>query len=155
MLMEGILFTTKKGNVATDTRRVAQALGLPHEQVLQAFDALECSPDFSRLNFVSMVDDSQQVVVMSRAGFMRLLMDLPGATASAMLQQVIVEFDRMEAELRQARSGPTAAEATQSLTEQLIGASPEQAMAFREQVTATYQAIMNLGFGISLPELKA
>lgn len=94
-------------NIArTDTLRIARAFGKTHANVLKAVKALEVSEEFGRVNFysTSYVDchnRQQPVVVMRRAGFVRLVMSFTGKKAAAIKEAYIAEFDRMEAQLRQ------------------------------------------------------
>ncbi len=103
--METIVFTTKKGNPATDTRRVAKAFGKSHDNVLKAVDALEISAEFNRVNFYAIAyrdgrNREQRAVMMTRAGFVRLVMSFTGKKAAAFKEQYIAQFDAMETELR-------------------------------------------------------
>lgn len=103
--MESIVFTTKKGNAATDTRRIAKAFGKTHGNVLQSLDNLEISPEFNRLNFhsISYLDGrnrEQRAVMMTRAGFTRLAMSFTGKKATKFKEDYIAQFDQMESELR-------------------------------------------------------
>lgn len=103
--MEAIVYTTKKGNAATDTRRVAKAFGKSHDNVLKAVDALEISPEFDGVNFyaTSYTDQSnrqKRMIMMTRAGFVRLVMAFTGKKAAAFKEDYIAQFDAMEGELR-------------------------------------------------------
>ena len=103
--MESIVFTTKKGNAATDTRRVADVFGKSHRNVLQSIDNLEISAEFNRLNFHSIEytdgrNRQQRAVMMTRAGFTRLVMAFTGKKAAAFKEDYIAQFDQMESELR-------------------------------------------------------
>ena len=104
-MMESIVFRTQKGNPATDTRRVAAAFGKTHGNVLQSLDNLEISEEFNRLNFhsIKILDGrnrEQRAVMMTRAGFVRLVMSFTGKKAAAFKEQYIAQFDAMEVELR-------------------------------------------------------
>jgi Rha family phage regulatory protein len=106
--MESIVFRTQKGNPATDTRRIAVAFGKAHKTVLRAVDNLEISEEFSRHNFApyqftSSRGRKERAVMMTRAGFTRLVMSFTGKKAAAFKEQYIAQFDAMESELRQLR----------------------------------------------------
>lgn len=103
--METIVYPTKKGNAATDTRRVAKAFGKTHDNVLKAVDALEISPEFDAVNFyaTSYTDKAnrqKRMIMMTRAGFTRLVMAFTGKKAAAFKEDYIAQFDQMETELR-------------------------------------------------------
>lgn len=104
LLPANIVDTSSKHNAITDTRRIARAFGKTHANVLKAVKALEVSEEFGRVNFysTSYVDRHnrrQPVVVMRRAGFVRLVMSFTGKKAAAVKEAYIAEFDRMEAQL--------------------------------------------------------
>lgn len=103
--MESLVYPTKKGNAATDTRRIAESFGKSHRNVLQSLDNLEISEEFNRLNFHSIEyrdgrNRKQRAVMMTRAGFVRLVMSFTGKKAAAFKEGYIAQFDQMEAELR-------------------------------------------------------
>lgn len=103
--METLVYPTKKGNAATDTRRVAKAFGKSHANVLKAVDALEVSPEFDGVNFYAnsytdRLNRQKRQVMMTRAGFVRLVMSFTGKKAAAFKEQYITQFDEMETELR-------------------------------------------------------
>jgi Rha family phage regulatory protein len=105
MLPANCVDTSSKNNVITDTRRIAQAFGKSHANVLKAVKSLEVSEEFSRVNFYStsyidLCNRQQPVMVMRRAGFVRLVMGFTGKKAAAIKEAYIAEFDRMEARLR-------------------------------------------------------
>lgn len=104
LLPANVVDTSSKNNAITDTRRIARAFGKTHANVLKAVKALEVSEEFGRVNFysTSYVDRhnrQQPVVVMRRAGFVRLVMSFTGKKAAAVKEAYIAEFDRMEAQL--------------------------------------------------------
>ncbi|WP_154048381.1 Rha family transcriptional regulator [Thiomonas intermedia] len=45
--------TAERGQVLTDSRRVAKRFGKRHADVLRAYDRIECSDEFNRRNFAS------------------------------------------------------------------------------------------------------
>jgi Rha family phage regulatory protein len=97
--------TTTKQNAATTSLDVAKIFGRTHGYVLGVLKILEVSEEFGRLNFYSTsyedrCNRQQPMVVMSRAGFMRLVMAFTGKKAAALKEAYIAEFDRMEAMLR-------------------------------------------------------
>lgn len=86
--------------VVTDSRRVARHFGKQHKNVLQAYDRMECSEEFNRLNFqpVEYVDakgQSRREVRMSKDGFMFLVMGFAGRKAAAIKEAFIKAFNHM------------------------------------------------------------
>lgn len=97
--------------LVTDTRRVAQHFGKQHKNVLRAFDALDCSANFRRLNFEPTMESvpgpngatrQERLVRMSKNGFMFLVMGFTGHKAAQIKEAYIGAFDAMAARLHQA-----------------------------------------------------
>lgn len=93
------------GELLTDSRRVAAHFGKLHKNVLRAFDELECSSEFNRLNFepVEFVDEkgeTRRQVLMTKNGFMFLAMGFNGRQAALVKEAFISAFDEMAARLR-------------------------------------------------------
>lgn len=101
-----LVFKTNKGNAATDSLKVAAKFGKRPANVLATYRKLEISPEFNELNF-KLVDytdkkgESRPKLVMTRAGFVRLVFGFTGKKAAAFKEEYITEFDRMEVALRQ------------------------------------------------------
>lgn len=103
--METLVFSTKKGNVATDSLKVAAKFGKRHSNVIATYNKLEISPEFNALNFkhIPYTDSrgrEQTKLVMTRAGFVRLVFGFTGKKAAAFKEEYITEFDRMESQIR-------------------------------------------------------
>ena len=103
--MSILVYSSKKGNPITDSRRVAQAFGRKHKDVLKALDNLSCDAEFSRLSFAPSTyldrrGKTQRQVLMTRAGFTFLVLGFTGQKAAEFRQGYIAQFDRMEAQLR-------------------------------------------------------
>ncbi|MGI4864191.1 MAG: Rha family transcriptional regulator [Janthinobacterium lividum] len=103
--MVSLVYTTKKGNAATDSLKVAEKFGKRHDNVLATYRKLEISDDFNALNFKEIpYTDSRgrqkAKLVMTRAGFIRLVFGFTGKKAAAFKEDYITEFDRMEQQLR-------------------------------------------------------
>lgn len=95
----------ESGELLTDSRRVAAHFGKPHKNVLRAYDALECSSEFNRLNFepVEYTDakgETRREVLMTKDGFMFLAMGFTGKEAAAMKEAFIKAFNEMAQRLR-------------------------------------------------------
>lgn len=66
-------------SIVTDSLIVADEFNKRHKNVLQAFDNLECSPEFNRLNFqpVEYIDskgERRRMIKMTKDGFLILAM---------------------------------------------------------------------------------
>jgi Rha family phage regulatory protein len=75
--------TLHDSTLTTDTRRVAKHFKKAHKNVLRAFDNLDCSEEFNRLNFepVEEVDskgESRRVILITKDGFMFMVMGITG-----------------------------------------------------------------------------
>lgn len=100
------VLTIKGGCVVANSRDVATAFGKRHDNVLQAIDNIDCSPEFTALNFkVSDYRDSTGRALRSydltRDGFVFLVMGFTGREAAKFKEAYILAFNRMEEELRQ------------------------------------------------------
>jgi Rha family phage regulatory protein len=101
--------TVAAGIVWADSRDVANTFGKRHDNVVQAFDALECSAEFKDLNFkvftIQGLSDQNRGkrshVEMTRDGFSFLVMGFTGGRAAAFKEKYIAAFNKMEAELVQ------------------------------------------------------
>lgn len=94
----------------TDSRRVAKHFGKRHDNVLQAFDRMECSPEFNRLNFqvVETPDrkgEMRREVRMTKDGFMFLVMGFAGKEAARIKEAYINAFNAMHEHLQRRDTG--------------------------------------------------
>lgn len=92
--------------LVTDSLTVAKSFGKRHKNVLQAYDKLQCSPEFSRLNFQpsDYVDERgkpQRLVKMTKNGFMMLVMGFTGEMAMAFKEACIAAFNATAAYIAQ------------------------------------------------------
>ncbi|MBA5608139.1 Rha family transcriptional regulator [Duganella sp. FT3S] len=83
--------------LVTDSLTVAKSFGERHKNVLRAFDYLNCPPEFGRLNFepTEYVDNQGKLcrlVMMTKNGFMMLVMGFTGEMAMAFKEPVAVVF---------------------------------------------------------------
>jgi Rha family phage regulatory protein len=86
--------------VFTDSRTVAKHFKKQHKNVLRAYENIECSEDFNRLNFepVEYLDakgESRREVRMTKNGFMFLVMGFTGREAARIKEAFIRAFDCM------------------------------------------------------------
>ncbi len=98
--------TLSDTTLTTDSKRVAKHFNKQHKNVLRAFDALECSEEFNRLNFepVEEIDEkgeSRRVIRMTKDGFMFLALGFRGAEAARIKEAYISAFNAMADQLQQ------------------------------------------------------
>lgn len=101
----------KDGQVMTNSRDVAAYFGKLHKDVLRAIDKLDCSNDFTALNFEvsEYVDPTGRTLRsfdMTKDGFTFLVMGFTGKKAANFKEQYIALFNAMEATLRAAPTDP-------------------------------------------------
>ncbi|EMB5130504.1 Rha family transcriptional regulator [Escherichia coli] len=104
--------TIENGRAVTTSVAVAEFFRKLHKNVIQKIEALECSSEFTELNFKpSKYTDSTgrklPMYQITKNGFVFLVMGFTGKKAAAFKEAYIAEFDRMEAELRQNNTTPT------------------------------------------------
>ena len=102
----GVFIESNK--VWTTSRDVADWFGKPHNDVLKAIRALDCSEEFSLGNFSQsdyMTDRGKKYpqYLMTRDGFTFLAMGFTGPKAAHFKELYIAEFNRMEEELYRRR----------------------------------------------------
>jgi Rha family phage regulatory protein len=101
--------TIKNGHPVTSSLKVAEAFDRRHDNVLQAIDNLECSPDFRLLNFQEMAHFRANPVTggqtqspcyeITKNGFLFLAMGFTGHKAALLREGYIRAFDERESEL--------------------------------------------------------
>ncbi|GAB7808118.1 Rha family phage regulatory protein [Escherichia coli] len=104
--------TIENGRAVTTSVAVAKFFRKLHKNVIQKIEALECSSEFTELNFKpsEYTDSTGRKLPMyqiTKNGFVFLVMGFTGKKAAAFKEAYIAEFDRMEAELRQNNTTPT------------------------------------------------
>lgn len=95
--------------LVTDSRRVAKHFQKRHDNVLRAFDNLDCSDEYRLLNFGETVEARpnpsggapirSRVVQMTKNGFMLLVMGFTGKEAMRIKEAYIQAFDAMSDQL--------------------------------------------------------
>jgi Rha family phage regulatory protein len=111
--METIVYTTKKGNTATDSLKVAKAFGKRHDNVLRDIRTLmgyvadsegqlksEATAIFYPWTYTDGQGKERECFLMNRAGFVLLVMGFKGKKAAAFKEEYIAQFDHMEQRLR-------------------------------------------------------
>lgn len=98
--------TIENGRAVTTSVAVAEYFRKRHDNVLRAIANIECSPEFSALNFEDAEYTDEQgkkrpAYQITKNGFVFLVMGFTGKKAAAFKEAYIAEFDRMESELRQ------------------------------------------------------
>ncbi|HGF2046249.1 TPA: Rha family transcriptional regulator [Escherichia coli] len=98
--------TIENGRAVTTSVAVAEFFHKLHKNVIQKIEALECSDEFTELNFQpsKYTDTTGRKLPMyqiTKNGFVFLVMGFTGKKAAAFKEAYIAEFDRMEKELRQ------------------------------------------------------
>lgn len=90
--------------VKTDSLRVAEIFGKQHKNVLQKLESLDCSQEFTELNFqlseyVDTTGRKLPMFEMTKDGFIFLVMGFTGATAAKIKEAYINTFNQMAAML--------------------------------------------------------
>lgn len=90
--------------LVTGSRKLADAFGRRHKDVLKAYDRLRCSAEFNRRNFapVEYLDAKGQMrreILMTKNGMVFLAMGFTGDVADAIKEAYIEAFDAMAAML--------------------------------------------------------
>lgn len=99
------LVSLANGRVTTSSLIVAQHFNKRHANVLRAIQNLECSENFTQLNFElsEYKDDSSKTnkyYIITKDGFMFLVMGFTGKEAALWKERFINAFNEMEASLR-------------------------------------------------------
>ena len=94
------LVTTKGNQVTTTSRKIAEAFGKQHYNVLRAIDNLGCSDEFIELNFecVDFIDkngDSRREFNITKDGTVFLIMGFTGKKAAEFKEAYINAFNWM------------------------------------------------------------
>lgn len=98
--------TLSDTTLVTDSRRVAKHFRKLHKNVLRAYDKLDCSEEFNRLNFEPVEDldekgEMRRTVRMTKNGFVFLAMGFTGKEAARIKEAYIGAFDAMAEQLQQ------------------------------------------------------
>ncbi|ASZ15643.1 transcriptional regulator [Bacillus cereus] len=102
--MSNIVFI-ENNEVVTDSLMVAEIFGKQHKNILQSIRNLECSKEFNELNFqpVNYIDgkgEKRPKYLIKRDGLSFLVMGFTGEKAAQFKEMYIMEFNRMEQELK-------------------------------------------------------
>ncbi|ATD36560.1 Rha family transcriptional regulator [Aeromonas salmonicida] len=104
------IISLNHGQPMTTSLKVAEVFGKRHDNVLRKLETLECSPEFTALNFeVSEYTDTTgrklSMWNMTKDGFIFLVMGFTGKQAAAIKEAYINAFNWMAAQLA-ARTSP-------------------------------------------------
>lgn len=102
--------TINHGKAVTSSLSVSTFFCREHKNVLQKISNLECSPEFTELNFkpsayTDPTGRNLPMFEMTKNGFVFLVMGFTGKKAAQFKEAYIAEFDRMESELASQRYG--------------------------------------------------
>jgi Rha family phage regulatory protein len=114
--------------VRTTSRLIAQRFNKQHKNVIQRLESIECSEEFTRLNFqlseyLDPTGRSLKEYQVTRDGFMFLVMGFTGKKAAKIKEQYIQAFNQMEQKLTQMlpqRNLPPQLAVLQGLMDQMI-----------------------------------
>ena len=115
------------GKPVTTSLKVAEAFGKLHKNVIRRLESLECSPEFTRLNFEpsEYIDSTGRKLTMwemTKDGFMFLVMGFTGTKAAAIKEAYINAFNWMAEQLIAKTPKPLAIDYPASL---LISTNPQ------------------------------
>lgn len=102
--------TLKNDTPIVGSRDVARVFGKRHDNVLQAIENMDCSQEFTHLNFqVSYYKDESgkrnKEYLLTRDGFVFLVMGFTGKKAAAFKEAYIRRFNEMEQQLKERTIG--------------------------------------------------
>lgn len=91
--------------LTTTSRKIADAFGKEHKNVIRDIENLDCSDKFTQLNFeLSVYKDKSgkqnKEYIITKDGFVMLAMGYTGEKAMAFKEAYIAEFNAMDAELK-------------------------------------------------------
>ena len=99
-----LVFKGEKGQVLTDSIRVAKTFSKEHKRIMQDIRELTCSDEFRQHNFVQSSylnnqNKEQPLYIMTEDGFTFLAMGYTGKKASKFKEEYIKQFNDMKKEL--------------------------------------------------------
>jgi anti-repressor protein len=97
--------TIRENEAFADSRDVAAYFGKHHKNVLRDIRSLHCTADFRRLNFEpininDLTGETTSHVMMTKDGFLFLVLGFGGDTAGKLKEAYINQFNAMQAELK-------------------------------------------------------
>lgn len=99
-LIKSYGLSERKGEPAVSSRKVAEIFGKEHKNVLRDIEDLDCSDEFSRLNFelsnYKMRGKKYPEFLMTKDGFTFLVMGYRGKKAAKFKEDYIAAFNQMK-----------------------------------------------------------
>ncbi len=100
----GVRTDQQRKQIVVSSRDVARVFEKAHKDVLKRLETLKCSEDFGRRNFAptSYTDQwnrEQPEILLTKNGFLLLVMSYNGVRTFALKEAYIAEFDRMQEQL--------------------------------------------------------
>ena len=101
--------TLNNETLVTDSRRVAKHFKKRHDNVLRAFDRLDCGAEFSHLNFevaeeLDLQGKPRRIISMTKDGFIFLVMGFSGKEAARIKVTYITAFNEMSTQIARIQS---------------------------------------------------
>jgi len=124
--MELVQIDKKKNQTVTTSRQIAEAFNKQHKNVIQKLETLECSEEFTELNFqpseyIDSTGRKLKEYTITRDGFMFVVMGFTGKKAARIKENYIGAFNYMEEELRKIYAEPSALPPVRELFQTLQG----------------------------------
>jgi len=94
------LIVSSNDKLTTTSKVIAEAFGKPHRNILRDIESMDCSEEFSQLNFeqsdyVTERGKTYKCVNVTEKGFYFLCMGFTGKPAAKWKEAFIAEFDRL------------------------------------------------------------
>lgn len=143
--------TVVNGHATTTSLQVAEHFGKLHKNVMLAIQNLECSQEFSRLNFKPTSFEVNQpnggtrkspAYTITRDGFVFLAMGFTGKDAAKWKEAYIAAFNAMESELSNPAKKPAALPAPGQLGRDSLSAINKRAWQLSHEAYEDYRARM-------------
>ena len=103
--MDDFLFPSAPGDaIRVSTRLIADKFGKRHDNILRAVQGAECTDEFARLNFevsnyMDSTGKSNREYLVTRDGFMYLVMGFTGREAARWKEAFIAAYNKLERRL--------------------------------------------------------
>ncbi len=112
--------TSQNGEPKTNSLKIAEAFGKLHKNVIQKIEALQCSAEFTELNFQpSEYRDNTgrnlPLYEITKDGFMFIVMGFTGKKAAAIKEAFIYKFNELSELVAKASSGIQSEKTTNTL----------------------------------------
>ena len=147
------------GTLKTSSLNVAAIFGKNHKNVLRAIDNLDCSPEFTALNFepseyLDPTGRSVRMFDLTKDGFTFLVMGFTGEGAAIYKEAYIARFNAMETELRRRTVSPSLAKLHLARVKLLDKLKSERSEAVQRALHEQL-AVLSADMGLCCPALAA